>query len=101
MLENITGSGLGNFPNLKELHCQYCEKLEDDHLIRLLRSSDKLELLDVRWCEKITNSVINVAIEVTKNRPNNVALEMYIRFKAVKLKEINGKSSLLYLLDHK
>ena len=96
-LKVITGSGLGNFPNLKEFHCKSCDNLEDEHLIRLLRCSDKLEYLDITGCDKITNSVVNVAIEVTKNRKNNIAMEMFTFGTATNLDEVDGGSTLLYL----
>ena len=75
-LEYISGLKLGNFPNLKELNCSCCYNLEDDFLIRVLKSADKLELIDFALCTKITNAVINVAFKQIKKRKNNIVLEM-------------------------
>ena len=44
------------------------EILEDDYLILLLRCPDKLELIIVDYCDKITKAVLKVAIEETKKR---------------------------------
>ena len=92
----ITGSELGTFPNLKELHCSSNRSLEDDFFIRVLRSSNKLEFLDIKGCDSITNSVINVAIEETKKRTNNVLLE--IHHDQINFNEINNNSPLLNLV---
>ena len=61
----INGSGLGIFPNLKELECNHCRNLTDNHLIRFLRCTPKLELLQLVDCCKITNAVLKAAIKET------------------------------------
>ena len=66
--ENLSGWILVKFPSLKELNCRKCNKLENNHLINFLRCANNLELLDIIGCFQITNSVINIAIEVTKIR---------------------------------
>ena len=96
-LVDITGAGLGGLSNLKKLICYYSLNLEDDHLISLLRCADNLELLDIENCEKITNRVIDVAIEVTKKRTNNILLQINIYNTAVDIYEIKEHSTLLYL----
>ena len=79
-IRDITGSGLGTFPNLKELHINACSNLENDCVIRMLRCSPQLELLDIAcFNEKITNAVLNVAFEETKKRKNNIVLEMDVQ----------------------
>ena len=96
-LSTVTGSGLTGFVNLKTLDCSHCENLEDNSVISLLRCSPKLELLDIRWCEKITNSVIDVAIEVTKSRRNNITLEIDIFGTSVDVDVVQKMSSMLHL----
>ena len=73
----ITGSGLENFPNLKELYCKGCEDLEDENLISLLKCASSLQILNVRDCKKITNSIIYTAIDETRKRTNNIVLEIF------------------------
>ena len=46
------------------------------HLIGLLRVASNLKYLGSYECPKITNSVIDAAIEVTKQRTNNIMLEI-------------------------
>ena len=98
-IEEFSGLVLvnNNFPNLKELHCQNCYALKDEHLINFLKCADKLELLDVIGCRKITNSSIKTAIEVTKNRTNNLLLEIRIKNTLININEIEEISPLLYL----
>ena len=74
----VTGSGFTNLSNLKELHCDECYNLEKDNLISLLKCALNLKLLNLRFCNYIHKSVLDAAVEVTKNRKNNVKLE--IRF---------------------
>ena len=78
LLKNITGLGLGNFRRLKELHAYRCYRLKDCYLIELLENADKLWLLDISFCELITNLVAKKAIAVTKSRESNIPLQMYV-----------------------
>ena len=100
-LINFTGSRLGDFPNLKEFHCMHCEKFEDDFLIRTIKGSSKLELIDAYNCKKITVAVVNIAIEETKKRKNNNLLEMCCYgtaiFRKLPLIQVNDVSPLFYL----
>ena len=75
---NINGSGIENLPNLEELYCSKCEKLAEKNLISLLKCARNLWILDIRDCKKITNRVIETAIEETKKRTNNIVLEIQI-----------------------
>lgn len=59
-LWGVTGSGLGNLTNLKELHSYRCSILRSENLISLLRSANHLEYLDITECGNVTNTVINV-----------------------------------------
>ena len=95
-LQEITGSVLVKFFKLKKLHCKYCN-LETDNIISFMRYAKNLELLDIRYCEKLGNSVINAAIEITKKRKNNVTLTIWIDKEQIDFEKIDGKSSLLYL----
>ena len=94
----ITGSEIGCFPNLKELCCRNCFDLEDDCLIRLLRCASKLELLDIVGCKKVTNSVLNVAIEETKKRTNKIVLKIMHEHDHINFDEIVDTSPLLHLV---
>ena len=96
-LRKITGSGFGGFPNLEKLNCSFCENVENNGLVNLLRCANKLKVLDFRYCPKITNSVIDVAIEVTENRKDYVILEVYIAGTSIDIDKIVKKSPLLYL----
>ena len=96
----ITGSCLVSFSNLKELDCRGCENLSDDNLIRFLRCANNLQLLNLEGCNKITNSVIEFAIEITVNQKNNLILEIDVSQSGVDINKIVGKSSLVYLRDY-
>ena len=65
-------------PNLKTLICNGAKNLKDDHLIKFLRCANNLECIKIERCPKITNSVIEMAIEVTRHRKNNVLLKINI-----------------------
>ena len=96
-IDKITGSGLSVLTKLKELNCIGCKNLENNGVIGLLRSVPNLEKFDISGCIKITNSVVDVAIQVTKVRTNNVVLKLCIRDTAVDIVKIEEKSSLLHL----
>ena len=94
----ITGSGLGNFPNLKELFCEGCDNLEDTNLISMLKCARNLINLDVSECKKITNRVIKSANEETRKRTNNIVLKIKIESTKIKPDDIKNKSPLLSLI---
>ena len=96
-IDEITGSGLGGFYNLRKLNCSFCFSLKDDGLMSLLRCTNNLELLDIQCCFNITNSLIDFAIAVTKNRKNNVVLIIYMRDTSINFGKIEENSPLLYL----
>ena len=98
-LDELDGWGLGGLSNLRKLYCAFCGDLKDDGLMSLLRCADKLELLDIRCCYKLTNSLIDVAVEVTKNRTNNVILEIHTNFMKINLDKIKGNSPFLRLIN--
>ena len=83
--------------NLKELYFSGCFQLENISMIILLRCATNLEVLNIKGCPKITKSVINVAIQVTKLRTNNIVLELHIDGKNVDTDEIKKQSPILHL----
>ena len=94
----ITGLGFGNFSSLRKLDCSRCINLEGSNIIDLLRSASNLEELDIRSCKEITNSVIDVAIEVSKTRINNVLLTICLSYvNHVDFDKIEKESPLLHL----
>ena len=96
-LKKVTGSGFQFLLNLRQLNCFGCSNLEDKNLISLLRRAKNLEHLNVVYCTKITNSVINVAIEETKHRINDLVLEILFDWTSINVKKIKKKSPLLLL----
>ena len=51
------------FPNLREIHIAvdsrgYFEGMDDGHIERLLKRSDKLRLLDIRGCQQVSDSCL-------------------------------------------
>ena len=97
-VNRINGSGLGGFPNLKELICPGCEKLEDDFLIRMLKCASQLAYLDIRECDQVTSAVIKVAIEETKMRTNNTVLTIHTTLSCKEWNEKYDMPSLLKLI---
>ena len=94
----ISGSELGDFPNLKQLHCRYCINLEDEFLVRQLRCAKKLEYINMSHCKKISTSVLRVAIEETKKRTNDIVLEMEIYNTRININEVHEVSPRLHLV---
>ena len=93
----ITGSGLENFTNLRRLICYICENLEDENLICFLKCARNLKFLNLKDCNKITNKVIETAIEETRKRTNNIVLEIQVEGTNIKPDETKEKSELLRL----
>ena len=93
----FTGSGLENFPNLKKFSCFEGENLDDENVINLLKCANNLESLNVRGCKKITNAVVNTALELTRKRTNGVMLTIGTFGTKINIDEILEKSPLLRL----
>ena len=93
----ITAAGLADMSNLKDLDGRGCINLEDDGRINLLKCAANLEILDFTDCKKITISVVNVAIEMTKNRTNNILIEISVGRTKINVNKIKKKSPLLNL----
>ena len=93
----ITGLGLRKFTNLKELYCEGCENLQDIHLASLLRCAANLRILNIRGCKKITNEIIDLAIELTRKRINNILLKIQVKSTKIKTAKIEEESHLLHL----
>ena len=98
-IDNVTGKGFVGFSSLKKLECHLCRNLEDFGLINLLKCATNLEKLDIGHCEKITDCVIDSAIEVTKKRTNNIVLEVIIYDVDINYEKMKTTSPLLHL-DH-
>ena len=94
-IDNITGSGIRHFFKLKKFRCATCSNLEDDCLISLLQCAINLEYLNMNDTPKVTNAVIDFAIEVIKKRTNNIILILGIRDFNVDFEELQGTSPLL------
>ena len=95
--KNLTGSGLENLVNIRKLYCWNCINIKDEYMIKLLKCAGKIARLDVSGCKLITNNFINVAIEVTKNRSNNILLEISVKGTNVDIDEIKENSPLLHI----
>ena len=94
----ISGSELGPFPNLKELHCRDCCKLEINFFEKLLKHAIDLKYLDISGEMSINkNTVVKIAIKETKKRTNDVVLDLVVGYDKVDYDEINETSPLLHL----
>ena len=98
-IDKFTGSELENLTNLRKLYCPGSLNLKEINIINLVKRAPNLELLDIAGCKKITNSLIDVAIEVTKNRTNNILLQINIYGTSIDINKIREHSPLLYLND--
>ena len=96
-VKNITGAGLVGLTNLKELHIHKCYGLQDSNVINFLICAPNLELLDISGCFKLTNSVVDAAIQVTIARTNNLMLKVCVGATRINTYKIREKSPLLHL----
>jgi len=69
----ITDNGLQYIYGLKKLICQDCMKINNSGIKKLIESSPKLELLDIRGCKRI-NKIYVTEIAAYNNRLNNTSL---------------------------
>lgn len=74
----ITDEVLNDMPKLKTLQCRGCPALKDKGISALIEMAQNLELLDLSGCNNITNELLEVAVESTKHRTNNVVLKVYV-----------------------
>ena len=62
-----------------------------------MKCASNLNLLKLSGCPKIGNSFIDAAIELAKNRSNNLVLKMHINRYRNGFYEVNERSDLLHL----
>lgn len=94
-LGQITDQTLRYMPNLKKLICMQCNNIKDDGLCTLVESCESIEMMDLSFCFQITNSFVDAAINATKNRTNNIILNLHLDGTSVDSNKINEKSPLL------
>ena len=94
---DITGSEIRNLSTLKKLSCSG-HSFKEDNVISLLRCASELEYLDISYNEKMTNTVIDVAIEETKKRINNIVLEIRVEKTSIVPDKIHKMSLLLNIV---
>lgn len=75
---SITGNTLIDARNLKTLSCINNCKLLNESIVLLIQTSEKLEKLDVSFCDHITNKVIDCAINAVKKRTDCVPLKIIL-----------------------
>lgn len=83
---------------LKVLRCAGC-KVTDAGLTTILNRSQNIELLELSFCNNITDEIVNYAIELTKQRTNNVILNLIIELTGRKEWEIEKISPFFSLHD--
>jgi len=71
----VTNNALQYICDLKELELRGCTNITDFGLKELIKSSPKLELLEVRRCKQI-NNIHMIFIEVICNRSSDVMLNI-------------------------
>lgn len=98
-LTQVSDRHMNNMLNLKTLRCCYCINVYNAGLFQLLDTANQLELLDLTGCKRITNHLVNYAIEKTKKRINGVILQMHVGGTDVQTAEIVDESPYLQLLD--
>lgn len=65
---NVTGIGLRNMVSLKTLDCYNSLAIEDEHIVRVLNTSENLENLNVSSCVRVTKNIISTALNVMNDR---------------------------------
>ncbi|XP_033231120.1 F-box/LRR-repeat protein 7-like isoform X2 [Belonocnema kinseyi] len=73
---------LGRIHNLRVLDCQYCPRMSDEGLGILVERSPELRILILEGCKLVTEKLLDVAVEATESRSNNVVLKISINSNA-------------------
>lgn len=92
-LHNITDSALTYVPNLKKLFCKGCRHMKDDGICTLIKTCNLIEVLDLSFCSQITNTLVECAVNATKNRTNNIVLSLHLDGTSVDPDELHNDFS--------
>ena len=95
----MTGEHLRRIESLKFLDCRHCDILESDNICELIEMSPHLQILDLEGCYLISNKVLEVASKVTKQRDNNVILQISTRKTSIKINQFKNVSTNLSLAN--
>lgn len=76
-LNNVTGKGLEEMPNLKTFNCSFCALIEDEYVLKLVENSNNLKSLKAFCCPFITENFYSAFEKAQKEReiPLNVSLD--------------------------
>ncbi|XP_032671828.1 F-box/LRR-repeat protein 16-like [Odontomachus brunneus] len=74
----ITDFGLKNLKNLKGLECSGCGHITNNGIHKILHFSPQLQLLDLSFCNRITNNIYEAAKIIHDNEPSKMVLKIYV-----------------------
>ena len=77
-LTYVSDRFLARIHNLRVLDCQYCPRMSDEGLCILLERSPDLRILILEGCRLVTEKLLDVAVEATETRSNNIVLTISI-----------------------
>lgn len=94
-LPKVRNPPLEKLKNLLVLGSRYNANIQEECFCSLLKKAHQLRALDVTSCTLITKKLLNVAIQVTKKRNANNALELFVRETGINMSSINKIPALL------
>ncbi|XP_044021237.1 F-box protein SKP2B-like [Aphidius gifuensis] len=75
---DISDKSIRQFRNLKKLHCFGCDCVTHDGIIKVLKNSPELELLDIGNTEVSPTIFLPIASSLTRHRTNNIILTLKV-----------------------
>lgn len=94
----VTDTVLGDLHNLKTLECHGCNNIKDGGITTLIEMAPNLLSLDLSGCS-ITNSTLEAAIIVTKQRKNNKILKIIVGGNKTNVTNLSEVSPLLQIIN--
>lgn len=68
-LREVSGTDvLVDLPRLKTMSCCGCYNMEDEGLIRILKTARRIELFNLIYCRKLSSSFIDAAAKASQAR---------------------------------
>lgn len=77
---DITDKSIGLFKNIKKLQCFGCNCITHKGIIKMIRNSPEIYLLDVGQTAVSAKILLPEVSSITKNRPSKIILELKIDF---------------------
>lgn len=96
---NIRDESLSDIHGLTHFECRRCANVGNVGIIGILRRSPDLQVLDLSGCILVTDDILEAANEISRNRRNNLMLNLYVGGTSITTRQDNVDNPWLKIIN--